>query len=145
MAWVKVTPADTSTAAAVSAPPDGTDTDTASSGATGSHSQVRISVTYDLDCSASGTGANSLARWQYSTNGGSTWTTGVEISCVTLTSPQADDGTDIVNLGAADLSNIQVRSYAEANQGFGGSSSATADIDDWFMEYLDGRRSALVD
>lgn len=147
MGWETATPTDTSTSASRTDPPDGAGTttdDSGSSGATGSYDNVRISVTYDLDVSASGLGASATAKWEYSTNGGSSWTTGNEITCVAATSPKAEDDTVVVDLGAADISQIVVRSSAFASQGIGTSAVSTADIDNWFIEYLSSRRIILV-
>lgn len=148
MGWETATPTDTATSASRTVPPDSTGTstdDSGSSGATGSYDNVRISVTYDLDASALSLGDVATAKWEYSTDSGSNWTTGGSITATNFSSPQASSGTDVVDLGAADLSQIQVRTTAYATNGVSGTlATATADIDDWFIEYLSSRRIILV-
>ena len=108
--------------------------------ATGTGDNVTLSVTYNLT-NVGTTGVLHTSRLEYSTNGGSGWTTAATRAISGTTSGTWGSG----NLGTLDLSQIQVRGYAYAEQTITpNTGSARAQISAWSITYDPQSRERMI-
>lgn len=97
-------------------------------------------VQYDLDASGGGT-ASGQAKIEYSTNGGGAWTPvhgDLNISdAIASPNTSSDDSGSItrsVALTNVDLSQLQLRAYADTTRTSTATATADADLTDWYVE-----------
>jgi len=108
----------------------------------GSSAGLKNGVSLSVTCSVTSTGTTGLtnrglAVLDYSTDGGTTWTTIVS----DVNGANDFSGTKVVDVGTAAISSIQLRTDAKS-----GTASGTADVavSAWSIAYSDARRRVYV-